>query len=352
MVKRKSLWVLVIAGMVVANQSQAVAQESLELSILDEGMAPASPISVSAVVSGQKVQLGRTGAAGTTSIPFNMLNVSKGTPVGINLVRYQGTTELFLLPPGEVSDECDRARQDPNADCRKLGTAYWLETRAAVIDLAEGGSLAITYTTPATAETTASTGSSLTQTAESLLVGSSRPRLGLSLTWSSFTNLESTACYQSGIGNCTADDSSLGISAYYEFGNLWPGRPFFAGVGGGFKSVSVTQSYPTQGSSSVDLDIWQIDAYGGWRFPFAKRFEAFPMIGFSWMFNNADIATDFATSASDSRSESGLRMLFGAGLDWEFANRVDLRGTIRYLVGGSDDADTNWELGAGINYKF
>ncbi len=352
MVKRKSLWVLVIAGMVVASQSQAVAQESLELSILDEGMAPSSPISISAVVSGQKVQLGRTGAAGTTSIPFNMLNVSKGTPVGINLVRDQGTPEVVLLPPGEFSDDCDRARQDPNGDCRKLGTAYWLETRAAVIDLAEGGSLAITYTTPAAAETTASTGSSLTQTAESLLEGSSRPRLGLSLTSSNFTNLESTACNQSGIGNCSADDSGIGFSVYYEFGNLWPGRPFFAGIGGGFKSVSVTQSYPTFGSNIIDLDIWQIDAYGGWRFPFAKRFEAFPMIGFSWMFNSADIATDFANSASESRSESGLRMLFGAGLDWEFADRVDLRGTIRYLVGGSDDADTNWELGAGINYKF
>jgi opacity protein-like surface antigen len=338
--------------MVVASQSQAVAQESLELSILDEGMAPSSPISISAVVSGQKVQLGRTGAAGTTSIPFNMLNVNKGTPVGINLVSDQGTSEVVLLPPGEFSDDCDRARQDPNGDCRKLGTAYWLETRAAVIDLAEGGSLAITYTTPATAQATASKGSSVTQTAESLLVGSSRPRLGLSLTWSSFTNLESTACSQSGIGNCTADDSSLGISAYYEFGNLWPGRPFFAGVGGGFKSVSVTQSYPTQGSSTVDLDIWQIDVYGGWRFPFARQFEAFPMLGFSWMFNSADVATDFSRSAYDSRSESGLRMLLGAGLDWGLTEQVNLRGTIRYLVGGSDDADTNWEFGAGVNYKF
>jgi len=352
MVKRKSLWVLVIAGMVVASQSQAVAQESLELSILDEGMAPSSPISVSAVVNGQKVQMGRTGAAGTTLIPFNMLNVSQGTPVGINLVRYQGTTEVVLLPPGEVSDECDRARQDPNSDCRKLGTAYWLETRAAVIDLAEGGSLAITYTTPATAETTAATGSSLTQTAESLLEGSSRPRLGLSVTWSNFTNLESTACNQSGIGNCSADDSSIGFSAYYEFGNLWSGRPFFAGLGGGFKSVSVAQSYPTQGSSTVDLDIWQIDVYGGWRFPFASRFEAFPMLGISWMFNSADVATDFSTSASDSRSESGLRMLFGGGLDWGLTDDFNLRGTIRYLVGGSDDADTNWELGAGVNYKL
>ena len=350
MVKRKSLWVFVIAGMVVASQSQAVAQESLELSILDEGLAPSSPIGVSAVANGQKVQLGRTGAAGTTSIPFSMLNVSKGTPVGINLIRYQRTAEVILLPPGEISDECDQARQDPNSDCRKLGTAYWVETRAAVIDLAEGGSMAITYT--AAAETTASTGSSLTETAESLLEGSSRPRIGLSLTWSNFTNLESTACNQSGIGNCTADDSGIGFSAYYEFGNLWPGRPFFAGIGGGFKSVSVTQSYPTFGSNVIDLDIWQIDAYGGWRFPFAERFEAFPMIGFSWMFNSADIATDFATSASESRSESGLRMLFGAGLDWEFADRVDLRGTVRYLVGGSDDADTNWELGAGINYKL
>ncbi len=350
MVKRKSLWVLAIAGMVMTGQSQAVAQESLELSILDGGLAPSSSISISAVVSGQKVQLGRTGAAGTTSVPFDMLNLSKGTPVGINLVRDQGTTEVVLLPPGEVSDECDRARQDPNGDCRKLGTTYWLETRAAVIDLAEGGSLAITYT--AAAETTASTSSSLTQTAEGLLEGSSRPRLGLSMTWSNFTNLESTACNQSGIGNCTADDSGIGFSAYYEFGNLWPGRPFFAGIGGGFKSVSVTQSFPTFGSNVIDLDIWQIDAYGGWRFPFANQFEAFPMIGFSWMFNSGDIATDFATSASESRSESGLRMLFGAGLDWEFADRVDLRGTIRYLVGGSDDADTNWELGAGINYKF
>jgi hypothetical protein len=336
--------------MVVASQSQAVAQESLELSILDEGLAPSSPISVSAVVNGQKVQMGRTGAAGTTLIPFNMLNVSQGTPVGINLVRYQGATEVVLLPPGEVSDECDRARQDPNSDCRKLGTAYWLETRAAEIDLAEGGSLAITYT--AAAETAAAGTSTSSSSWEDLLEGFSRPRLGLSVTWSNFTNLESTACNQSGIGNCSADDSGIGFSAYYEFGNLWPGRPFFAGIGGGFKSVSVTQSYPDFGSSKVDLDIWQIDAYGGWRFPFASRFEAFPMLGVTWMFNSADVATDFAAPASESRSESGLRMLFGAGLDWGLAEDFNIRGTIRYLVGGSDDADTNWELGAGVNYKL
>jgi len=347
MVKQKLLWALAIAGLLVAYQTPVVAQESLDFTVLDEGAAPSSPIHLSAVVNGQKVQLGRTGSTGIVSIDFDMLELGKGTPVGVHLVSCRGTTEVVLLPPGEVSDDCDRARQDPNCDCRKLGTVYWRETSAAVIDLVEGGSLAITYTTAAaTSESTGSTWES------GLLEGSSRARLGLSVNWSNFTNLESTACAQSGIGNCSADDSSIGFSAYYEFGNLWTGRPFFAGLGGGFKSVSVTQSYPTQGSSTVDLDIWQIDVYGGWRFPFASRFEAFPMLGFSWMFNSADVATDFSSSATDSRSESGLRMLFGGGLDWGLTDDFNLRGTIRYLVGGSDDADTNWELGAGVNYKL
>jgi hypothetical protein len=347
MVKQKLLWALAITGLLVAYQTPVVAQESLDFSISSAGTAPSTPIHVTAIVNGQKVQLGRTGADGTTAIDFDMLNLGKGTPVGVHMVSCRGTTEVVLLPPGEVSDDCDRARQDPNCDCRKLGTVYWRETSAAVIDLFEGGSMAITYTTAAAQ--TAPNGSTWDS---ALLEGSSRARLGLSVTWSNFANLESTACAQDGIGNCSADDSSIGFSAYYEFGNLWSGRPFFAGLGGGFKSVSVTQSYPTQGASTVDLDIWQIDVYGGWRFPFASRFEAFPMLGVSWMFNSADVATDFSTSATDSRSENGLRMMFGGGLDWGLTEQFNIRGTIRYLVGGSDDADTNWELGAGVNYKL
>lgn len=348
--KRKSLWILAIAGMVLTGQSPAVAQESLDLSILDAGTAPSTPINVSAVVNGQKVQLGRTGSTGTASIPFDMLSLGKGTPVGIHLVDCQGTPEVILVPPGEISDECDRARQNPNCDCPKLGTVYWGETRAATIDVVSGGSMAITYT--AAAGTAAAGTSSGSSSWEELLEGTSRPRLGLNVTWSTFTNLESTACNQSGVGDCSADDSSIGFSVYYEFGNLWPGRPFFAGVGGGYKSVSVLQSYPGFGSSKIDLDIWQIDAYGGWRFPFASRFEAFPMLGISWMFNNADISTNFTSSVSESRSENGLRMMFGGGLDWGLTEKFNIRGTLRYLVGGSNDADTNFEIGAGINYKF
>ncbi|MGW8282351.1 MAG: outer membrane protein [Gemmatimonadota bacterium] len=347
MVKRKSLWVLAIAGMLVMSRSPAVAQGSLDLTILDAETAPSSPLHVSAVVSGQKVLLARTGPDGSASIDFGMLNLSRGTPVGIHVASCNGTAEVILLPPGQVSDDCDRARRDPNCDCRKLGTVYWQETSAAIIDVSEGGELTITYTEMPAAQT--SGGSSWE---ESLLEGTSRARFGFSLTLSSFTNLKSTACDQTGIGNCSVDDGGLGYSAYYEFGNLWPGRPFFVGLGGGFKSVDVTQSYPGFGSNIVDLDIWQIDAYGGWRFPFAERFEAFPMLGVSWMFNSASIATDFTTSANVTRSKNGLRMLFGGGLDWALTEQFGLRGTVRYLVGGSDDADTNWEFGAGMNYKL
>ena len=163
-------------------------------------------------------------------------------------------------------------------DGLELGTAYWLETRAAVIDLAEGGCWrSLTPPRPQSGDRVywLIRHPNRGEPACRFVASAARTQSA----WSNFTNLESTACDQSGIGNCSADDSSLGISAYYEFGNLWPGRPFFAGVGGGFKSVSVTQSYPTQGSSTVDLDIWQIDVYGGWLFPFAKQFEAFPMLG-------------------------------------------------------------------------
>jgi hypothetical protein len=114
----------------------------------------------------------------------------------------------------------------------------------------------------------------------------------------------------------------------------------------------VTQSYPDFGTNFIDLDIWQIDAYGGWRFPFGEVFEAFPIVGLSWMFNSADINTDFVDGLNVGRSENGIRMLFGAGLDWGLWEKVNLRGTLRWTVGGSDDADTNWELGVGANYKL
>lgn len=338
--KRRLAWVLAAAGALAISPAPATAQNSLDLSILNAGKAPSTPVAVSVVDDGRKVAATRTDTNGNASIDFDMLNLGKGTPVEVNLVTRDGRQEVILVPPGEVSDDCEEARRDEDDDCRSLGVIFWGETGTARIDVARGGSMV--------------TGASATGAMASTDIwsGYSRPRFGVSATWSSFSNLEDTGCAVAGATACDADDSGIGVKAFYEFGSLWPGKRGFLGLGGGYKTATVTQTYSSLGTNRVDLDIWSIDAYLGWRLSLGPRFELAPVFDLSWLFNSADVTTDFGSPVVESRSESGLRIGPGLDLDYRFAEHLGIRGGFRYMFGDSDDADTHIELSAGLTYAF
>lgn len=343
--KRRLVWVLAAVGAFAISPAPATAQDSLDLSILNAGKAPSTPVAVSVIDDGRKVAVTRTDGNGNASIDFDMLNLGKGTPVQVNLVTRDGRQEVVLVPPGEVSDDCEEARRDDDDDCRTLGVILWGQTTAARIDVSRGGSM-----TTGAAATSAVGASSAVST--DLWKGYSRPRFGVSATWSNFTNLEDTGCALAGVTACDVDDSGIGVKAFYEFGSLWSGKRAFLGLGGGYKTASVTQTYSSLGTNKVDLDIWSLGAYLGWRFSLGPRFEVSPVFDFSWYFNSGDVTTDFGSEITESRSESGLRLGPGLDLDYRFAEHLGIRGGFRYMFGDSDDADTHIELSAGLTYTF
>ena len=343
--KRRLAWVLAAAGALAFSPAPGSAQDSLDLSILNAGKAPSTPVAVSIVEDGQKVAATRTDTNGNATVDFDMLNLGKGTPVEVKLVTRDGTPEVILVPPGEVSNDCEEARREEDDDCRTLGVILWGETVTARIDVARGGSMV----TGAAATSVATTGA---MASTDLWKGYSRPRFGVSATWSNFTNLEDTGCAPAGVTSCDADDSGIGVKAFYEFGSLWSGKRVFLGLGGGYKTATVTQTYSSLGTNEVDLDIWSLGAYLGLRLPLSPRFEVAPVFDFSWYFNSGDVTTDFGSEITESRSESGLRLGPGLDVDYRFAEHLGIRGGFRYMFGDSDDADTHIELSAGLTYTF
>ena len=64
------------------------------------------------------------------------------------------------------------------------------------------------------------------------------------------------------------------------------------------------------------------------------------------------VAQDEIDDGDEIRSESGLRLLLGGGLDWRAHDRFGVRAGFRYGSGGSDDADTHWGPVVGAHFNF
>lgn len=327
---RTRRWTTAICALIVATATPVGAQESLNLSVLNQGKAPPGPVQVSAVVEGEKVALATTSSTGTASLDFDLLNLGKGTPVGVHLVNCDGETEIILLPPGEVSDECDRAREDPNCSCRRLGVIAWGETSTATVRLENGGSLNV----PDPPE---QVGMDIDRYRELL-------RIGVGATYSTFSNLEDTGCF--GAAGCEVDDSALGGKVFLEWDPI-DRLPLYVGLQGGYTSVSVDQVLSGGGTNEVDLDIYSAGLYGGVRLPLSTGIGARFHFGPRYLWNRGNITTTFGTDVeTESRSDDGLRFSAGAGLDFVPRSRsFGLRLGYTYTNGDEDDADQNHALG-------
>jgi len=317
-----------ICALILATATPVDAQESLNLSVLNQGKATPDPVPVSAVIGGEKVALATTSSTGTATIDFDLLNLGKGTPVGVHLVDCDGETEIILLPPGEVSEACDRAREDPNCTCRRIGVILWGETLTATVRLENGGSLHV----PDPPDRVGMDG-----------VGSFR--LGLEGTWAKFSNLEDTGCV--GAIDCEVDDSALGGGLFLEWDPV-AHLPFYVGGRGGFTTFSVNQTLAGGGTNDVEIDVYSAGLYGGVQLPFstsglAARFHAGPR----YLWNRGDATTTFGTDVeTESRSEDGLRIAVGAGLDYApRARSFGLRLGYTFITGDEGDADQQHALG-------
>lgn len=319
-------WMTAICALIVASATSVDAQESLNLSVLNQGKPPPDPVPVSAVIDGEKVALATTSSAGTATIDFDLLNLGKGTPVGVHLVDCDGETEIILLPPGEVNEACDRAREDPSCTCRRLGVILWGETPAAIVRLENGGSLDVPATDRAGTD------------------GDGNFRLGFEGTWAKFSNLEDTGCV--GALDCEVDDSALGGGLFLEWDPV-DDLPFYVGVQGGLTTFSVNQVLTGGGTNDVDFDVYSAGLSGGVRLPFstsglAARFHAGPR----YLWNRGDATTTFGTDVeTESRSEDGLRVAAGAGLDYIPRARFGFRLGYTFITGDEGDADQQHALG-------
>lgn len=338
---------ILVAGFAMITAAPLGAQESLDLSILNEGKIPPQPVTISTVEDGEKRTLA-TSTDGTATIDFDLLNVGKGTPVGVHLVNCDGETEIVLLPPGEVSDECDRAREDPDCGCRRLGVIPWGETPAVTVHLENGGSLEVPDT-PDVADRPGAEGQP--RGGQPTTTGYRDPwRFGVGVTYASFPNLEDTGCV--GAAGCEVDDSGIGGGVFLEY-DIAPELPIFVGLRGGYTSTSVNQTFSSGATQDVDLSVFSAGVYGGLRLPVGDRFGWRVFGGPRWLWNDADVSFGLGTDlVTESRSESGLRFALGTGFDFPLGDRTGARIGYSFVDGDEGDADRQHEFEFGISLTF
>lgn len=322
-----------------ASAAPVGAQEALDLNVLNQGKPPSVPVTISTVENGEKRTLATTSSAGTATIDFDMLNLGKGTPVGVHLVNCDGKTEIILLPPGEVSDECDKAREDPNCSCRRIGVILWGETSTVTVHLENGGSLETPDTRGGPANRQPPT------------IGMRDPwRIGVGVTYGMFPNLEDAGCV--GTTGCEVDDSGVGGGVFLEY-DLSPRLPIFVGLRGDYTSVSVRQTYAGGGTQDVDLSVYSVGTYAGARIPLGDRVNWRFLGGPSLLWNKGEfLRSDPPDEFSGNRSESGLRFSIGTGLDVSLADRVGARVGYTFINGDEGDADQQHQVQVGLSYSF
>lgn len=338
MVKRCIRMAALGAALLLGNVTLGQAQEQLDLSILNEGKPPPQPVTVSAIQNGEKVELATTNSAGEAAIDFNLLNLGKSTPVDVIVINCDGETQVILLPPGEVSEECEKAAENPDCECARIGTILWGDTRTATIRIDQGG---------ITLETGEVVGAAPT-------AGGSGIRIGAGATWTTFGQLEDTGCSQTGITGCEVDDSSVGPYLTFEYTPNW-GIPLGLGLRGDYKKVSVSQTFSGAGlptSSHTDLDVLSAAAYLYLELALGGRTSLRPELGILNAWNSGTTTSEYASGpVSESRSESGIRGMVGLALQYDFSHTWDGRVGVRYINGDSDDADQQSEISLGAGFK-
>lgn len=337
----------------------AAQEGGLAMTVLNQGKAPEAPVQVSTVSDGRKRAVGRTDDDGRISLPTDLLNVGKGTPVTVTMVTCEGEREVVLVPEGEPQRSCDRAREDPGCDCERLGVIAWGETAAVTIDATQTGVTMTTGTAPGEPAAAAGEeggapppgGQGGTRGAESHVPGF---RAGFDAGVAIWPKMEDAVCGQPGIGACDPGDLSLVLNPYVEVRPT--SLPLAVGVGGFYSSLSHAQAFgdagvPTRVES--DLDATGVDLFLRAFLPPAEPVRPWLMAGSIWLRNDLTRRIDAGGEVTtEERDENGFRLLGGLGLDWRLAAPLSGRVGLKYRGGGSEDADRDFSFTAGLAFEF
>lgn len=316
-----------LAALVAALVLQArplAAQQDLSLSILNSGKPPSSPVPVKVVENGTERVVATTDRNGMTEIGVAALDVPTGTRVRVLVVTCGDATEVILLPPGQSSQTCQEAADDAECDCEEVGAVLWGRTPRLVID----------------------TGTGAFTTGETPL-----PSLAIKPSWTfgagayyyTMPNLEDTGCLDA--SSCDADDTGLGFQGLVEYAPRL-GLPVHFGVGVTYGSFTVDQDFGGGDVSTVDTNVLGLRAYTGLSTSLGDRFRIQGNVGIDWLRNSADIVSRIGgTDYTESRDQSGVRARFGAAADVTIWDVLGVRLSGDYVVGDSDDADTNFQFG-------
>jgi hypothetical protein len=108
------------------------AQDKVLIVVMNETGGALSDVELATIVNGQKQPRGATGADGTLSFDVNILNVGKGTPVRVVVIRCGEQVEVQLVPPNEKERCEDEKDPQKKCECREGGIIPWGSGRLVV----------------------------------------------------------------------------------------------------------------------------------------------------------------------------------------------------------------------------
>lgn len=256
----------------------------------------------------------QAGAGAPLRLAMDAINIGKGKRVGVQVTG----DAVLLVPDGTIDAGCAEATRRED-ECRRIAAVTWGESATIGLGWKDG---------------------LLAQSGTSF----HRFRIGADYSLSTFTRLDAVACSDAiaGLTSCDNDNAGRGVGVYLEYGiTPWLG----IGARGSTSGYQVMQQFGDRGVDH-DVSLTMLDIYGRLQPPGDGPIIPWAMLGGSW-FDNAD-----EIDGEEMRSESGLRLVLGGGLDWRFRDRFSVRGGVGYGSGGSTDADSHWRSTFGAHFHF
>jgi hypothetical protein len=243
-----------------------------------------------------------------------------------------GRVEVILVPAGEEG-ECteEGAQAGEDCGCRRAGTIIWGDGPV-TIDVGTGtvtqGQLGVAPMVPGEDHSFADL------------------QVGAMLDYSWYYQLEDTVCGRPGVVDCDTDNGVPGIGGYldYRFGR----SNFGVSLEAHYAKLDAESTTEGGDRTTFDVNSWQFQATGVYNIPVRPRFGWYIRSGYAVMYNDGDVSN----SVSESRSETGSRLVLGSGFHWPIGESWCARTGFDLTTGfDSEDADTNGRWSFAFGYR-
>lgn len=322
---------MAIATLVVAAESRA----QTTLQILNGGKPVEQVVDISAILDEGKVVIATTSETGQVTIPETTTAFREGERVYVYVKRcVDGEVEIILSRSSD-DDPCvdDDAQAGQDCDCDDpIGFFLWGD-ESVTIDIGTN-----TVGPPGT--------EAVSEPREDHSFADTQ--IGLMFDYNSFYKLEDTVCGRPGVVSCDTDNGVPGVGGYldYRFGR----SNFGLSLEAHYAKLDAESTTEDGTRTSFDVNSWQFQAAGVYNVPLSPRTGWYIRSGYAVMYNEGDAASD---SESESRSETGSRLLLGSGLHWPIGERWCARTGVDWTTGfDSDDADTNARWSFAVGYRM